>query len=357
MALQEIAVHSFSQHCSRMFYIHQSSCIAAQHFFVDPSIQTITESVNNKLYALDSNYDSIPPNVLRRLGKAVKMGISTGYEIISKHAVDGIVLGTANGGLEDCIKFLNQIIQFEEGRLTPTNFVQSTTNAIAGQLGIMTSNKGYNITHVHRGLAFENAMIDIEMLLDEHPENTYLLGGVDEISEYNYTIEELAGLYKKEIISNTKLLESTTAGTIAGEGAAMFIVNNVKDNASAVVHGIKTLHTTNEETIIQQLSIFLEEYLPKNEHVDFILSGKNGDVRQNAYYKNIEDQLQDASVNYYKHLTGDFPTASAVSLWLALNTNIFNKVLEIQSENPICHILLYNTFKGKQHSFILVSTL
>lgn len=360
MALQVIAVHSFSQHCSRMFYIHQSSCIAAQQSFVDPTIHAITESTNNKLYAIDSNYDSIPPNVLRRLGKAVKMGISTGHQLISKHPVDGIVLGTANGGLEDCIKFLNQIIQFEEGRLTPTNFVQSTTNAIAGQLGIMSTNKGYNITHVHRGLAFENAVIDIEMLLNEHLNNNYLLGGVDEISDYNYTIEDLAGAYKKEIIPNTDLLNSETAGTLAGEGAAMFIVNNVKENANAIMRGIKTLHTTSEETIIQQLSIFLEKHLPKNETVDLILSGKNGDVRQNTYYENIENQFSNIPVSYYKHLTGEFPTSTAVSLWLALNAlndTALHKTLDIQATNPIRNILLYNTYKGKQHSFILVSAL
>lgn len=360
MALLEIAVHLSFQHCSCMFYIHQSSCIAAQQAFVDPTIQTITESVSNKLYALDSNYDSIPPNVLRRLGKAVKMGIATGHQLISKHSVDGIVLGTANGGLEDCIKFLNQIIQFEEGRLTPTNFVQSTTNAIAGQLGIMSSNKGYNITHVHRGLAFENAMIDIEMLLNEHPSSTYLLGGVDEISDYNYTIEELAGAYKKEITSNTVILESPTEGTIAGEGAAMFIVNNAKENARAVVRGIKTLHTTSEEVITQQLSSFLENHLNANESIDLILSGKNGDVRQNGYYKTIENQLQNTPVAYYKHLTGEFPTSSAISLWLAsniLNSNAFNTILDIQSKKPIHTILLYNTYKGKQHSFILISSL
>jgi hypothetical protein len=357
---QEIAALLFSQNCNPMFYIHQYSCIAAQQFFTDHAIQTITESVSNKLYAVAGNYDSIPPNILRRLGKAVKMGIATGNQLISEYPVDGIVLGTANGGLEDCIKFLNQIIQFEEGRLTPTNFVQSTTNAIAGQLGIMSSNKGYNITHVHRGLAFENALIDVEMLLNEHPENNYLLGGVDEISDYNYTIEDLAGAYKKEIISNTELLASSTSGTIAGEGAAMFIVNTIKTHASAVVKGIKTLHTTHEESVVQQLTSFLEEHLQKNETVDLILSGKNGDVRQNAFYKNIEEQLPDTPVSYYKHLTGDFPTSSAVALWLTanvLNGTEFNNILNIQSKKSIRHILLYNTYKGKQHSFILVSAL
>lgn len=341
-----------------MFYIHQSSCITAQQAFADAAIDTITESINNKLYAIDSNYDSIPPNVLRRLGKAVKMGIATGNSLISKHPVDGIILGTANGGLEDCIKFLNQIVQFEEGRLTPTNFVQSTTNAIAGQLGIMSSNKGYNITHVHRGLSFENAMIDVEMLLHDHPSTSYLLGGVDEISDYNYAIEDLAGTYKKEILSNTELLDSKTNGTIAGEGAAMFIVNNSKEHAQASVSGIKTLHTSDPNIIDQQLSIFLKKHLPANTAVDLILSGKNGDVRQNKFFTIIEEQLVGVPVAYYKHLTGDFPTCTAISTWLAVqavNNSTLDALLDIKITDRPKHILLYNTEKGKQHSFILIS--
>lgn len=341
-----------------MFYIHQTSCITAQLSFVESKLHSITESVENKLYATENNYESIPPNVLRRLGKAVKMGIATGNEVLAKQHVDGIILGTANGGLEDCIKFLNQIIQYQEGRLTPTNFVQSTTNAIAGQLGIMYKNKGYNITHVHRGLAFENALIDAEMLLSEHPKKSYLVGGVDEISDYNYTIEDLAGSYKKEIISNTQLLESTTNGTIAGEGAAMFVVNNIKLNATAAIKAIKTLVTKKEETLAEQLSVFLSTALLDGESVDLIVSGKNGDARLNNYYNLVENYNKDTPTTYYKHLTGEFPTSTALALWLAsmvLNHKESLPILDIKTTKPIKNILLYNTYKGYQHSFILVS--
>jgi hypothetical protein len=341
-----------------MFYIHQTSCITAQQSFAEPNIDSITESIDNKLYATENNYDSIPPNVLRRLGKAVKMGIATGNEVLLNQQVDGILLGTANGGLEDCIKFLNQIIQYEEGRLTPTNFVQSTTNAIAGQLGIMYKNKGYNITHVHRGLAFENALIDVEMLLNEHPTNTYLVGGVDEISEYNYTIEDLAGSYKKEIVSNKDLIHSNTIGTIAGEGAAMFIVNTVKNDAIAAVRAIKTFITKKEEPLKDQLSVFLNTALPKGGAIDLIISGKNGDNRLNTYYDFVENSLKDVPTSYYKHLTGEFPTSSVLALWIAskiLNSSELNPLMQINTNKPLKNILLYNTYKGHQHSFILVS--
>src|SRR5690606_9142933 len=136
-------------------------------------------------------------------------------------SIDGIIIGTANGGMEDCIKFLNQIIDYEEGMLTPGNFVQSTPNAIAAQMGLLGKNKGYNITHVHRGLAFENALLDAMMTIRENPGNNYLLRAVDEISAYRYNIDLLDGCFKKENITNADLYDTGSPGTIAGEGAAM----------------------------------------------------------------------------------------------------------------------------------------
>ena len=74
---------------------------------------------------------------------------------------------------EDCIRFLNQIVQYDEGTLTPTNFVQSTPNAIASTIGMNLQCHGYNITHVHRGNAFENALLDALMYLDESKIHLY----------------------------------------------------------------------------------------------------------------------------------------------------------------------------------------
>ncbi|RZM12149.1 MAG: hypothetical protein EOO88_45975 [Pedobacter sp.] len=128
------------------------------------------------------------------MGKAVRMGVGAAMPLLQhQEAVDGIIIGTANGGMEDCIKFLNQVIDYDEGLLTPGNFVQSTPNAVAGQLGLMTKNQCYNITHVHRGLSFEMALIDAMMQVKENPGKQYLLGSVDEISDYNFNID-LTGL-------------------------------------------------------------------------------------------------------------------------------------------------------------------
>ncbi|MES2732797.1 MAG: beta-ketoacyl synthase chain length factor [Bacteroidota bacterium] len=157
---------------------------------MDEDIEQLKPSVDNKLFAIEPLYENIPPGLLRRMGKAVRMGVGAALPLtLQAPNLAGIVIGTSNGGMEDCIKFLNQIIDYEEGRLTPTNFVQSTTNAIASQIGLLSTNKGYNVTHVHRGVAFENAMLDITMLIKENPSYSYLLGGLDEISSFNYNID------------------------------------------------------------------------------------------------------------------------------------------------------------------------
>src|SRR5690606_39795759 len=83
-----------------------------------------------------------------------------------------------------------------------------TPNAIAAQIGLLSKNKGYNITHVHRGLAFENALLDAMMTINENPAKNYLLGAVDEISAYNYNIDLLDGCFKKENITNADLYDT-----------------------------------------------------------------------------------------------------------------------------------------------------
>ena len=171
-------------------YIHQTYCISAQQDLLQENIELINEPVEKKLLAIEPSYAQIPPGILRRMGKSIRMGVGAALPLMSEtNAINGIIMGSANAGMDDCVKFLNQIVQYEEGQLTPGSFVQSTGNVIAGQLGLISKNKGYNITHIHLGLAFENALLDAMMQLNTNPSNSYLIGGVDEISPFQYCSE------------------------------------------------------------------------------------------------------------------------------------------------------------------------
>ena len=345
-----------------MFYIHQSSCISPQQTFGSVDIDVLHEPVGKQLRAIEPSYDFIPPGMLRRMGKAVRMGVGASLSLLqNKISPDGIIMGTTNGGKEDCLKFLNQIIEYDEGMLTPLNFVQGTPNAVASQIGILTKNHGYNITHMHLGLAFENALMDADMLLTEMPSNNYLIGAVDDISTYNYYFEDKAHWYKEAEISNKDLYNSNTPGSIAGEAAVMFLVDGNKKDAIAKVVAVDTLHSRDEVAVNEKLKQFIEKYLPAGEKIDLLLSGENGDNRLLKYFTSVEAITgNDITIARFKHMVGEYPTATAMGLWLACNILQQQSIPDhmIKKRGSVAdykNVLMYNTYKGIQHSFMLVS--
>lgn len=398
-----------------MLYIHQTTCISPQQTFsgtgagmrddstqedpqrkdpdaglqratnpgTSPGIDLVHEhnSVNNTLKVIEPSHKDIPANTLRRMTKSVRLGVSAALPLIRRAGVgptasdpagiDGIIIGTANTGMEESILFMKQIIDYEEGPLAPGAFVQSTPNTVASQISFLSRNKAYNITHVQSGLAFENAVIDAGMLLEENPLHNYLLGGVDEIGTHNYNIDYLAGWYKKEPLSSGQLYEVDSPGSLAGEGVAMFLVNNQPANALAKLRALTTLHSEDRSLVAAHLQHFLDTQLPNGEKIDLLLTGENGDNHLLQYYLSCEASIaaggetspgNGLTIARFKHMCGEYPTASAFALWLAC------QVLESQTlpphmikkqaaiANPVYkNLLIYNTYKGSQHSFMLVS--
>jgi len=343
-----------------MFYIHQHTCISPQQTFKDIDIASLKTSADNKLKVVEGPMEGIPPALLRRMGKAVRIGVGAGLPIV-KQDVDGIIIGTANGGMEDCIKFLNQVIEYKEGMLTPGSFVQSTNNAVAGQLGLMSANTGYNVTHVHRAWAFENVLTDADMLLAEQPASGYLAGAVDEISVYNYNIEFLAGGYKREPVTNTALYESSTEGSIAGEGAAMFLVNKSEAGAVATFRGVHMFRAQDDAAFEANLHQFLARHLEAGEKIDLLLSGENGDSRLLESYRTMERLMDtDTTIARFKHMCGEYPTAVSFAVWLAcraLQTGELpaHAIYKGAVDQPARTVLIYNNYKGCQQSLVLLS--
>jgi hypothetical protein len=322
----------------------------------------IRESKNNLLEVVEPDYPGIPAGVKRRMGKSVRMAVGAALPLLEKHPVpDGIIIATANGGMEDCIKFLNQIVEYKEGLLTPANFVQSTSNAAAGQIALVTKNHQYNITHVHRGLAFENAMVDVMMLLKENEDGGYLLGSTDEISSYNYNIDRLAGWFPIEPTQNRELFQTKSTGTIAGEGSFMVWVNNQSEDAEARLVAVQTLHSEDPAQVLKSLHKFLSLHFSENESPDILLSGENGDIRQNHYFDAVESAFDETvPVARFKHVCGEYCTATSFACWLSiriLQTGIIPPILIKKNglKKSYKKILIYNNYRSLQHSFILIS--
>ena len=158
------------------------------------------------------------------------------------------------------------------------------------------------------------------------------------------------------VIKNSELYNNNTKGTIAGEGVSMFLLNNNEENAIAKIELIKTINTNNEIEVAAQLKLIL-----KNKNIDVLITGENSDNRLQKYFEVCENIVNaNTLIVRYKHFCGEFPTASAISLWLACEfiTNQNTPAHFIKRKSTITsynNILIYNNYKGEQHSFILVT--
>ncbi|HKJ47501.1 MAG TPA: hypothetical protein VJ973_00340, partial [Christiangramia sp.] len=79
----------------------------------------------NILYALDQDYKSlIKPMMLRRMSKAVKMGLFCSKKALQESKTempDAILVGTGQGCMQDTEKFMGNMLESEEGLLSPTS--------------------------------------------------------------------------------------------------------------------------------------------------------------------------------------------------------------------------------------------
>lgn len=344
-------------------FIKDLSCISPQQTYdlalFENNFKVIT---GNKCLAIEPDYSElIPGGILRRMGKASRIGNGTGLSLLKKYpSVDGIILSTANGGLEDSMKFLNQIEVYQEGSLTPTNFVQSTPNAVAGLLSLMSNNTGYNTTHVHKGLAFESALLDAKLLFESNEATSLLVGNVEEISDWNFNIEFLEGQFKDKEVTNLTLLISNTKGTICGEGAAMFVLESSPENALCKIKDVDQICFPEESDILEKIMHLLERNSLKSSDIQSVMLGLNGDNRTEFWYHNVLNKLfSNQGVFTFKNLCGEYPTAVAFATWLSSHIlqGIYVPAESVYkaTSSEIKNILIYNHYKGNQHGFILMS--
>ena len=320
----------------------------------------IENCYGDKFTAIECDYmGMISPNLLRRMGKSIRMGIGTAVPLLNKNSKpDAIIMASAEGGLDDCFKFLNQIVNYQEGTLAPTNFVQSTPNALAGNLALINENNQYNITHVHKGLAFESAVVDAMLLFKENKAESVLLGNVEEFSVHNNNIEKLGGYCKEGQWSCFNLFDSNTSGYINGEGAAMFYLEKQAKSYLAEIVDVEQISNPDSEDIDYVLTKILDNNKIEKKDIDVVILGKNGDINTDSVYDNFFTKyFSDKTAVTYKELVGEYPTAVGFAVFLGTllvsNTNpefLKNFRLKENANN----VLIYNHFKGVQHSFILL---
>jgi len=330
----------------------------------DPVIQT-----GNQLRCTEPDYlKYIDAKFIRRMSRIIKMGTAAAMECLQESGTaagftnpDAIVMGTAYGCLDDTGIFLKKMVEQNEEMLTPTAFIQSTHNTIAAQIALLLQCHNYNNTFVHRGFSFESALLDAIMLLEENAAKTVLAGAADEITAYSHAILSRFGLYKRETDSNNlALYQFFSKGTIAGEGAAFFLLSN--EHSEQDYATLDALHTFYKpagiEEAEQQVKNFLLAQSISVEEIDLIILGNNNIEKEDAVYFALSNSLfKNTTCVNYKFLCGEYPTSTAFALWMAINIikeGSVPAVLGKPTPPKIKRVLIYNHYQNIHHSLMLV---
>jgi 3-oxoacyl-(acyl-carrier-protein) synthase len=346
-------------------YIRAASNISPQNTFGNqPFLNELVEYADDKLFCIEPDYKTlIDPKLIRRMSRIIKMGVASGMDCLQQAGIDmpdAIITGTAYGCLEDTNTFLSKMVQQNEEALAPTAFIQSTHNTISAQIALLLRCHNYNNTFVNGGASFENALLDAMMLLYEGEASNVLVGGIDEITANSHAILKRMGLYRRQPISNFELLNVPGKGTMAGEGSVFFLLSReASGNDWAKIDGATGFYKPrNPAEIQQQVSNFLSAQSISIDDIDLVLTGKNGDTKNDSIYEHLQQyNFADVTAISYKALCGEYPTSSAFALWLAANClkngNLLTALTDI--EIPVKKVLIYNHYQNIHHSLILLS--
>ena len=346
-------------------YINGLGNISAQNTFETDFLEdAIVNTTENVLYANQPSYkEFIPPAASRRMAKGVKMGIAASTKALAEANVtvpDAIITGTGMGCVEDSEKFLKGILDNKEQFLTPTSFIQSTHNTVGAQIALGLQCKGYNFTYVNGAISLETALLDAKIQIETEEENTILVGGIDETAQHTLDLYKLTNVIKKEEDSPYKVLNSTSKGVIFSEGATFFALENSKKETSyATINAIRIQNIIGITEVEEFILDFLKENNCEINNVDAVLFGNNGDVQYDSYYDVSNSLFKNTAQIYYKHLSGEYNTASGFGLWCAskiIKNQEIPSVLKMNSVEPskLETILLYNQYQGRDHSLILL---
>lgn len=230
----------------------------------------------------------IAPASLRRFSPVLRMALTAAQICQNETAIpfDSISVGTSLGCLKDTEKFLQTFITATGDTLSPTAFIQSTHNTIAGAISMALGNHSYNMTHTQNSLSFETALIDGLMCIRDGKKNV-LVGAADE------AIEFLELLKPAVVSSGLPFTSGATFLSIAPESSG---------KGKRIIDCSVNFNNVNTETSIAR---FLTENSVDASAIELVL-----------YAGTLPDSIGTKQIGY-EHYTGLYYSSSAFACHLA----------------------------------------
>ncbi|HMG92180.1 MAG TPA: beta-ketoacyl synthase chain length factor [Chryseolinea sp.] len=349
-------------------YINGIGIISPQRTFVNSEFLTeIISYDNNILTCVTPDFKAyMNPAQLRRLSRMLRIGMTAATICLKDAGInvpDGIVTATGYGFLEETEKFLRELLERNEKQLTPTYFMQGTYNALAGVVALSVKCTGYNNTYVSKGFAFENALHDCLLRIAANKDLNLLLGSYDESASVQYTAGMREHQFKTEPSNSLEIFKNKTPGCIQGESSAFFDLSGQPSASTwCSVEGIQLMYLPDSaDDLKETINLFLNKHEINETNIDVVISGMSGDSSRDQLLEQLENILFNKTPRvYFKHLSGEFCTATSFGMWLAssiLKKQHIPDVVKVSSTrfpDKIQTILLVNHYFNRNYSIILL---
>lgn len=292
----------------------------------------------------------------RRTSKILKMSLVASFDALNNNYedIDGIIVGTGIGCISDSEKFITTLIQYNESMLSPTPFIQSTHNTIAGSIALQLKKHTYNFTYSERVFSFEWTLLDALMHLTEsNAKARFLVGSADELTPNTFAMAEALNLNSAIDENYTDIAHKKSTKVFAGEHAAFFTLCNEPSN-NPVLYFVQTHYQKDFTSQINEIEKELNGIKP-----DCILLGINGHIVYDKVYNPFIEHFKESSFAYFKHLCGESLTASSFAFWLALHFLEKKSIPDLTrlsgSGKNINNVLIINHLKKDYLSAIFIS--
>lgn len=268
-------------------------------------------------------------NLLKRAMYVAKLALErSGFS-----SVDGVVIGSGLGAVENTEKFLKDLVCSGEELLKPSYFMQSTHNAIASTIGIYLKCNGYNSTYCQKGVSFESAVLDAFLTLKQSENKKFFVGGFDEVSSSYY-----------QILKKSNYLLDEYANANCG-----FVISNIKTSDSLCkIAYCSMIYTKDLSKLNREFNLVLEKSDIDSKAIDCVIVGKFNNPINDDF---VDLAINNLGLNNIKQINfsqeyKECYSASSYGMYMA------NQIFKEQKD--INNILLYRHFRGKNHSFILL---
>ena len=281
-------------------FITAASTISYQHTFRNKGFSKALVQINDASVLITPDYSEfIAAMDRRRMSHVQKMSIACAMDCVQQANIepDAIIVGTSMGCSINTKNFLDKILDAKDGPLSPTSFIVSTHNTIAGQIALLMKNHGYNMTHTQNSLSFEQGLVDAMLCCKEGLTNV-LIGGADEEEDAIYNM--------RERLKNDQIRLTS--------GASFFIVSSTETENSFVNMidvGSFGLVKNSHESMLS----FLESNKTNPHEVDLILYA----ISDENKLHDLKTAFGDERLFDYQQVAGTYYTNSAFAMHYAID--------------------------------------